>query len=281
MNNKKNLNIIVMILVVIVFACFYINQGKSGVPGTESSSGIISEVAQNAIEGIADAESKAETEDATEGYAVETKVEDKNDSNEIEDDKDYVMETVDDDTPEMSDSQNNITEVSDTKSESAAETKSETEPAAETKSKTEPAAYTSADLKGLKHTEHFSRSLIEHIFMGTINSKGNATGYHYDGITDSPGKIIEGTKGSEDENGVYIAQIEVDGIAKISNRGRSSFYPENMTPQDVVDAINEAYDTRQEIDEDKYEGETSRGFLIQMYINDNGKITTAFPIYEK
>lgn len=204
MNNKKNLNIILMILVVIVVVGFYITQGKEGISLADTTSQIVS-------------------------VAV-----DKPDAEDV--------------------SLNGETD--------------------------EENGYTSEDLKSLKHTEHFSRKLIEHIFMGTINSKGNATGYHYDGIIDSPGQIIEGTKGESDSNGVYNAEVEVDGVAKTSNRGRSSFYPEDMTPQEVVDAINEAYETRQEIDEDKYEGETSRGFLIQMYVDDNGYITTAFPIYE-
>jgi len=241
MKNKKNINTIAMILVVIVVVGLYLKQDKAGALSTEGTSQIIS---------------TSVTSDTTDTSVTTDTV----DTPDIVDVPDSTDVTGAQDTPDSADEviEENLPE------ENEAET----------------VVYTSSDLKSLKNTDHFSRKLIEHIFMGTINSKGNATGYHYDGITDSPGKIIDGTKGKDDENGVYTAQIEVDGVAKISNRGMSSFYPEDMTPQEVVDAINEAYETRQEIAEDKYEGETSRGFLIQMYIDDNGRITTAFPIYE-
>ena len=146
----------------------------------------------------------------------------------------------------------------------------------------EPAevTYTMADIKQLKNTEHFAKKTLEHIFDGTINSKGKATGYHYTKVTDSKGKVIDGTRSSVDENGVFTGKVEVSGVKK---NGFSSFYPESWTPQQVVDAINTAYDDAIN-DPSNPKGELWIGYCgdleIDMYLDSNKKITTAFPIYE-
>ena len=146
----------------------------------------------------------------------------------------------------------------------------------------EPAktSYTMADIKQLKNTEHFAKKTLEHIFDGTINSKGKATGYHYTKVTDSKGKVIDGTRSSVDENGVFTGKVEVSGVRK---NGFSSFYPESWTPQQVVDAINTAYDDAIN-DPSNPKGELWIGYCgdleIDMYLDSNKKITTAFPIYE-
>ena len=146
----------------------------------------------------------------------------------------------------------------------------------------EPAevTYTMADIKQLKNTGNFAKKTLEHIFDGTINSKGKATGYHYTKVTDSKGKVIDGTRSSVDENGVFTGKVEVSGIKK---NGFSSFYPESWTPQQVVDAINTAYDDAIN-DPSNPKGELWIGYCgdleIDMYLDSNKKITTAFPIYE-
>ncbi len=140
-------------------------------------------------------------------------------------------------------------------------------------------SYTMSDIKKLKDTGNFSRHGLEHIFDGTINKKGKATGYHYSRVEDSKGQIIDGTRGKKDENGVFSAKVEVDGVKK---EGFSSFYPEDWSPQDVVDAINTAY---KDALADK---QNPRGSLwighagkleIDMYLDDNRKILTAFPVH--
>lgn len=139
--------------------------------------------------------------------------------------------------------------------------------------------YTMSDIKKLRNTENFSRHGLEHIFDGTVNKKGKATGYHYSKVSDSSGRILDGTRSKKDENGVFTAKVEVDGVKK---EGFSSFYPEDWTPQDVVDAINTAY---KDALNDK---QNPRGSLwighagkleIDMYLDDNRKILTAYPIH--
>lgn len=150
-------------------------------------------------------------------------------------------------------------------------------PATEEPAKT---SYTMADIKQLKNTGIFAKKTLEHIFDGTINSKGKATGYHYTKVTDSKGKVIDGTRSSVDENGVFTGKVEVSGVRK---NGFSSFYPESWTPQQVVDAINTAYDDAIN-DPSNPKGELWIGYCgdleIDMYLDSNKKITTAFPIYE-
>ena len=141
------------------------------------------------------------------------------------------------------------------------------------------ASYTMQDIKKLKHTEIFAKGALEHIFDGTVNKKGKATGYHYDKVEGSKGEIISGTRSKTDKHGVYTAKVKVEGIQK---NGFSSFYPDDWTPQEVVDAINTAY---KDALADK---QNPRGSLwighagkleIDMYLDDNRKILTAFPVH--
>ncbi len=137
-----------------------------------------------------------------------------------------------------------------------------------------------ADIKKLKNTERFAKNTLEHIFDGTINGKGKATGYHYTKVTDSKGKIIDGTRSNVDENGVFTGKVEVSGVRK---NGFSSFYPESWSPQQIVDAINVAYDDAIN-DPNNPKGSLWIGYYddleIDMYLDSNKKITTAFPVYE-
>ena len=148
------------------------------------------------------------------------------------------------------------------------------------KASSKAASYTMADVKALKNTEHFAKKTLEHIFDGTINSKGNATGYHYSRVTDSKGEIIAGTESARDSRGVFTAKVKVSGVKK---NGFSSFYPEDWSPQQVVDAINEAYDDAMG-DKSNPHGSIWIGYSgdleINMYLDGNKRITTAFPIYE-
>ena len=142
------------------------------------------------------------------------------------------------------------------------------------------AYYTMADIKKLKNTGHFAKNTLEHIFDGTINGKGKATGYHYTMVTDSKGRVVEGSRSEVDENGVFTGKVEVSGVRK---NGFSSFFPESWTPQQVVDAINTAYDDATE-NSNNPKGTLWIGYCgdleIDMYLDSDMKIVSAFPIYE-
>lgn len=67
----------------------------------------------------------------------------------------------------------------------------------------------------------------------------------------------------------------MNGIIK---KARSTFFPKDWTPQQVVDAINEAYNKRIFQAGNTYQGTTSSGIDIVMYLYPNNKIISAFPI---
>ena len=170
-------------------------------------------------------------------------------------------------------------EHSTTNAVSAAESTESIQPT-ETDNTAAKASYTMADIKNLKNAEHFAKNTLEHIFDGTINGKGKATGYHYTQVTDSKGKVIDGTRSDVDDNGVFTGKVEVSGIKK---NGFSSFFPESWTPQQVVDAINTAYDDATK-NPSNPKGSLWIGYCgdleIDMYLDSSKRITTAFPVYE-
>ena len=140
-------------------------------------------------------------------------------------------------------------------------------------------SYGKSTLNSLKNTENFTDSAIEHIFEGQVNARGKAVGYHYKGIEGTSGNVIPGTESSTNNFGIYKAKVEVNGIPKTANGGFSSFYPKSMSPQEVIGSINEAYRNRVYIRGNTYSGLTSSGMEIEMFLDKNGKIISAYPVY--
>ena len=50
-----------------------------------------------------------------------------------------------------------------------------------------------------------------------------------------------------------------------------------MSPQEVVDVINEAYSNMEWMDDSRYLGISRNGIKIEMILNSEGKIITAYP----
>lgn len=138
--------------------------------------------------------------------------------------------------------------------------------------------YNMDDLAKLQYTENFTEKSLIHIFEGDINRRGQAGGYHYDMVEGTSGSIIEGTKSPALNNaGFYEAKVEVNGIPKKGNKGYSTFFPDHMSPQEVVDVINEAYSNMEWMDDSRYLGISRNGIKIEMILNSEGKIITAYP----
>ena len=131
-------------------------------------------------------------------------------------------------------------------------------------------------LSNLGNTERFTEGVIKHIFEGEVNDKGKAVGYHYEGIKNTAGTVVSGTRTTPNANGVYRGTVKVNGVLK---NGFSTFFPREISPQQVVNAINQAYANRSFIagSFNKFLGKTSSGMLISMFLNKNGKIISAFP----
>ncbi|MCI1773939.1 MAG: EndoU domain-containing protein, partial [Paenibacillus lautus] len=77
------------------------------------------------------------------------------------------------------------------------------------------------------------------------------------------------------EFGVYQANVEVNGVLK---GPKSTFFPKEWTPQQVVDAVNEAFNNKVNIKNNRYIGKTSSGMEIEIILR-NDKIISAFPVY--
>ncbi|WP_063095579.1 MULTISPECIES: T7SS effector LXG polymorphic toxin [Bacillus amyloliquefaciens group] len=122
----------------------------------------------------------------------------------------------------------------------------------------------------------YTAGTMKHIYHGEVNQRGKAVGYHHESMMG--GKIIPGTEKKPDKNGVYMAKVEVGSVKKIAD---SSFFPREWNRADVLKAIDEAYHTRKQVRSNKYRGITSTGIKIEMYLNSDGTIATAYPLYKK
>ena len=91
--------------------------------------------------------------------------------------------------------------------------------------------------------------------------------------------MISGTKKNVNQYGVYEAKVQVNGIKKTVNNGYSSFFPQTMTPQQIIDATNQAYSNRVFVQGNTYVGVASNGMEIAMYLDAENKIISFFPIY--
>ncbi|MGL4762851.1 MAG: EndoU domain-containing protein [Sarcina sp.] len=134
-------------------------------------------------------------------------------------------------------------------------------------------------LNDLHNINNFLHSAINHIFVGTINIHGEADGYHYDNIKNTNSTIISNTKTTLNKYDVYKAKVIVNRKYKSDDGGYSTFFPNNHSPQDVINSINEAYSNKHHIDGNIYIGRANNGMEIEMYLTDDYKIISAFPKY--
>ena len=135
-----------------------------------------------------------------------------------------------------------------------------------------PETYSSEILEQLEHTESFRANTVEHIFEGEVKRR-QAKGYHYANIEGTAGEAIPDTR-IELGNGVYKVDVKVNGVIK---HAKSTMFPDNMSPQEVVDAINEAYQGRKHDIKNIYYGTSKNGLKITMYLDKDEKIVSAFP----
>ncbi len=125
-------------------------------------------------------------------------------------------------------------------------------------------------------TRIYNRKTMDYLFLGEINRRKKAVGYHHESMMG--GRIIPGTETTPDKNGVYEANVIINGKKK---NVPSSFFPQHWDRVAVLNAIREAYKNKKIIKGNKYFGKTSSGMTIEMYIDRNGIILTAYPKYDK
>ena len=130
---------------------------------------------------------------------------------------------------------------------------------------------------------HWSSSTPEinlwHIFAGEINRKGKPTGFHSrPGGSDPENARVLSIKDRPNTAGVYTANIEVRDGGQWKPKF-SSFYPDSLSQQEVIDVILNAYKNSKNPNKQPWSGPSGYGFQVQGYTSSRGGINTAFPVY--
>lgn len=118
-----------------------------------------------------------------------------------------------------------------------------------------------------------------HIFEGEINRSGKPVGFHSRPNGQDPANArIVSIRDKPNRSGVYTATIEIrDGNQWKSKF--SSFFPDSLTREDVVQAVLNAYENSSNQSAQPFEGPSGLGFTIQGYTSGRGGINTAFPVF--
>ena len=121
---------------------------------------------------------------------------------------------------------------------------------------------------------------LTHIFEGEINKRGKPVGYHSrPGGKDPAGARVARIIDRPNRLGVYTAEVEIRSGSRWLSK-RSTFYPDRMNRDAVVQAILTAYKNRASGSSEKFRGPSGRGFTIEGYYQ-NGRINTAYPIFTR
>jgi hypothetical protein len=143
----------------------------------------------------------------------------------------------------------------------------------------------SAFSKVKKLAREITPDTIKHIFEGEIKAgkKGiKATGcHHIDAIRNGKAKITGITK-KPNNKGIYEATVEILDQSSgtwIPKKGISTFFPDNWSKTEVLEAITEAFqDSKKIVKGDYWEGMSKSGIKTGGYLDTNGNIATAYPI---
>lgn len=119
---------------------------------------------------------------------------------------------------------------------------------------------------------------LTHVFEGEINKRGKPVGFHSrPGGKNPPGARVARVLDGPNRLGVYVAEVEIRSGSRWLSK-RSTFYPDRMDRDAVVQAILQAYKSRTTGSSEKFRGPSGRGFTIEGW-HQNGRINTAYPIY--
>jgi len=146
-------------------------------------------------------------------------------------------------------------------------------------------AKSSAAVKGYSPGSKWSKTSpavnLHHVFEGEINRKGKPVGYHSrPGGQDPNGAKIVKMRDKPNRAGVYTAIIAINDQGDWKEKF-SSFFPDNMSQQDVVDAVLNAYRKSADKKKQPWQGPSGLGFDIQGYTLSKGDINTAFPVFRR
>lgn len=120
-----------------------------------------------------------------------------------------------------------------------------------------------------------------HIFEGEINSRDKPTGYHSrPGGKDPANARVVSLRDKPNALGVYTASIEVRDGNNWKQKS-SSFFPDKLSRQEVIDVIVHAFKNQQSNDGGKWRGPSGLGFTVEGWTTRQGGINTAYPIYQR
>lgn len=122
---------------------------------------------------------------------------------------------------------------------------------------------------------------LHHVFDGEINRSGKPTGFHSrpSGTNPATARVIS-VRDGPNQLGVYTATIEVRDGSNWKEKF-SSFFPDNMSRQDVINTVLHAYRNSDNPNAQPWRGPSGLGFDVQGYTLRDGDINTAFPVYER
>lgn len=118
-----------------------------------------------------------------------------------------------------------------------------------------------------------------HVFEGEINRSGKPVGFHSRPDGNDPSNArVKSIRDKPNRAGVYTATIEIRDGNQWKQKF-SSFFPDTMSRDDVIDAVLNAYSKSSDRRAQPFEGPSGHGFTIQGYTSNKGGINTAFPVY--
>lgn len=120
-----------------------------------------------------------------------------------------------------------------------------------------------------------------HIQTGAINRYGEAVGYHHrpNGV-DPPGARVLRIVQPPDADGVYRARVAVRDPASgewIDKRAASTFFPDAMTEDQVIQAVLAAFHDGRVRGDGRFIGDSGHGFAIEGWYQ-SGHIAAAYPL---
>jgi Bacterial EndoU nuclease len=120
-----------------------------------------------------------------------------------------------------------------------------------------------------------------HIATGEINRRGDAVGYHHrtNGI-DPPGARVLRIVQPPDANGVYRARVALRDPETgdwIDKRAASTFFPDAMSDDDILDAVLGAFHHGRIRKDGEFVGDSGHGFAIEGWYH-SGRINAAYPL---
>ena len=122
---------------------------------------------------------------------------------------------------------------------------------------------------------------LAHIFKGQINKHGKPVGFHVaPRVIEPEGSHIKKVISGPNKAGVYTATVEIyDPQRKKWKEKFSSIYPNDLSKQQIIDSILNAYSHDMLSSDFKWRGPSGHGFLIEGYRNKTGAIETAYPVF--